>query len=132
MIGITESVARASRQSSQKRTIAEPTRSRVFWTRVVTPSVTSWSRASTSFVRRLMITPARLRSKKPSESFWRCRKSLLRRSARMRSPVHPVKYVWAAEVARFAIPATTKSTTITVRAWKSSARIPSSSASLAR
>ena len=24
----------------------------------------------------------------------------------MRSPVHPVKYVWAAEVARFAIPAT--------------------------
>ena len=89
MIGITESVARASRQSSQKRTTAVADKEQVFWTRVVTPSVTSWSRASTSFVRRLMITPARFRSKKPSDSFCRCRKSLLRRSARMRSPVQP-------------------------------------------
>ena len=47
--------------------IAEPTSISVFWTSVVTPSVTSWSSASTSFVSRLMITPARLRSKKPSE-----------------------------------------------------------------
>ena len=29
----------------------------VFWTSEVTPSVTSWSSASTSFVSRLMITP---------------------------------------------------------------------------
>ena len=42
--------------------IAVPTSVSVFWTRLVTPSVTSWSSASTSFVRRLMITPARLRS----------------------------------------------------------------------
>ena len=41
---------------------AEPMRISVFWTSVVTPSVTSWSSASTSFVSRLMITPARLRS----------------------------------------------------------------------
>ena len=34
-----------------------PTRISVFWTRLVTPSVTSWSSASTSFVSRLMITP---------------------------------------------------------------------------
>ena len=34
----------------------------VFWKRLVTPSVTSWSSASTSFVSRLMTTPARLRS----------------------------------------------------------------------
>ena len=33
-----------------------------FWTRLETPSVTSWSSASTSFVSRLMITPARVRS----------------------------------------------------------------------
>ena len=39
-----------------------PIRKSVLWTSVVTPSVTSWSSASTSFVRRLMITPARLRS----------------------------------------------------------------------
>ena len=66
--------------------IAVPTRVSVFWTSVVKPSVTSWSIASTSFVRRLMITPARLRSKKPSESRCRWRKSRLRRSARIRSP----------------------------------------------
>ena len=41
---------------------AVPTRVSVFWTSVVTPSVTSWSSASTSFVSRLMITPARFRS----------------------------------------------------------------------
>jgi hypothetical protein len=34
----------------------------VLWTRLDTPSVTSWSSASTSFVSRLMITPARFRS----------------------------------------------------------------------
>src|SRR5439155_2022124 len=67
----------------------------VFWTRLETPSVTSWSSASTSFVRRLMITPARCRSKKPSESRCRCLKSIVRRSASMRSPTQPVRYVCA-------------------------------------
>ena len=42
--------------------IAVPISVSEFWTRLVTPSVTSWSIASTSFVSRLMITPARLRS----------------------------------------------------------------------
>ena len=56
------SVASASRQSRKKRMIAVPNRKSVLWTSVVTPSVTSWSSASTSFVSRLMITPARLRS----------------------------------------------------------------------
>ena len=60
--GITVSVASASRQSRKKRTTAVPTSVSVFCTSDVTPSVTSWSSASTSFVRRLMITPARLRS----------------------------------------------------------------------
>ena len=41
---------------------AVPRSRSVFWIRLVTPSVTSWSSASTSFVIRLMITPARLRS----------------------------------------------------------------------
>ena len=60
--GTTESVASPSRQSRMKRITAVPTRVRVFWTSVVRPSVTSWSIASTSFVKRLMITPARFRS----------------------------------------------------------------------
>jgi hypothetical protein len=62
MKGRTTSVASASRQSSQNRIAAVPTSVSVLCTRLVTPSVTSWSIASTSFVRRLMITPARLRS----------------------------------------------------------------------
>ena len=54
--------ASASRQSRKKRMIAVPMSVSEFWTRLVKPSVTSWSSASTSFVSRLMITPARLRS----------------------------------------------------------------------
>ena len=60
--GMTAQVASASRQSSTKRMIAVPASISVLCTSVVTPSVTSWSIASTSFVSRLMITPARLRS----------------------------------------------------------------------
>ncbi len=60
--GMTISAASASRQSRKNRTTAVPTSISVFWTSEVTPSVTSWSSASTSFVRRLMITPARFRS----------------------------------------------------------------------
>ena len=60
--GITARVASARRQSRKKRMIAVPMSVSVLWTSVVTPSVTSWSSASTSFVSRLMITPARLRS----------------------------------------------------------------------
>jgi hypothetical protein len=56
-------VASASRQSSRNRITVDPRRRSVFLNRVVTPSVTSWSSASTSFVSRLMMTPARLRSK---------------------------------------------------------------------
>ena len=62
MIGITARVASASRQSRTNSRIAVPMSRSVFWTRLETPSVTSWSSASTSFVRRLMITPARFRS----------------------------------------------------------------------
>ena len=61
--GITANVASASRQSSTNSRIAVPNSVSVLCTSVVTPSVTSWSSASTSFVSRLMITPARLRSK---------------------------------------------------------------------
>ncbi len=60
--GITAQVASASRQSSTSSRIAVPPSISVACTTVVTPSVTSWSIASTSFVIRLMITPARLRS----------------------------------------------------------------------
>jgi hypothetical protein len=60
--GMIVSTASASRQSRKKRITADPTSVSVFWTRLVTPSVTSWSSASTSFVRRLIRTPARLRS----------------------------------------------------------------------
>ena len=60
--GITDSVASASRQSRTKRRTAVPISVSVFLTRLATPSVTSWSSASTSFVRRLMITPALVRS----------------------------------------------------------------------
>ena len=60
--GITISVASASRQSRKKRMMTEPSSSSVFLSSDVTPSVTSWSSASMSFVSRLMMTPARLRS----------------------------------------------------------------------
>jgi hypothetical protein len=42
--------------------IAVPLSMSVLWASVVTPSVTSWSIASTSFVIRLISTPARFRS----------------------------------------------------------------------
>ena len=53
--GSRASVASASRQSRKNSRIAVPMRVSVLWTRLETPSVTSWSSASTSFVRRLMI-----------------------------------------------------------------------------
>ena len=62
MNGITASVAKASRQSKTTRSTAVPPRRSVLWASVVTPSVTSWSIASTSFVILLMRTPARFRS----------------------------------------------------------------------
>ena len=60
--GMTVSVASASRQSSTNKRIAVPSSVSVLCTSVVTPSVTSWSIASTSFVILLMRTPARFRS----------------------------------------------------------------------
>ena len=62
MNGITASVASASRQSRTNRRMAVPPSISVLWASVVTPSVTSWSIASTSFVIRLIRTPARFRS----------------------------------------------------------------------
>ncbi len=62
MNGITISVARASRQSRTNSRIAVPLSMSVLCASVVTPSVTSWSIASTSFVIRLIRTPARFRS----------------------------------------------------------------------
>jgi hypothetical protein len=60
--GKTARVASASRQSSRNSTTADPKSVSEFWTRLVAPSVTSWSSASTSFVSREMTAPARLRS----------------------------------------------------------------------
>ena len=62
MNGITASVARASRGSRTSRRMAVPLSMSVLCASVVTPSVTSWSIASTSFVIRLIRTPARFRS----------------------------------------------------------------------
>ena len=49
-------------------------------TRLVTPSVTSWSSASMSLVSRLTIHPVFWRLKKSRLSFWRWAKSWRRRS----------------------------------------------------
>ena len=60
--GNTMIVARARRQSRKNRITVEPTSARVLDTVDVSPSVTSCCSASTSFVRREISTPARLRS----------------------------------------------------------------------
>ena len=60
--GNTLHVASASRQSSVNRITAAPNSERVFETDDVRPSVTSVCSASTSFVRREIKTPARVRS----------------------------------------------------------------------
>ena len=62
MNGITVITASASRQSRKKRIDGRADEDQRVLDELVTPSVTSWSSASTSFVIRLMITPARLRS----------------------------------------------------------------------
>jgi hypothetical protein len=62
MSGKTASVASARRQSRKKRITADPKRVSVFWSRLWTPSVTSRSSASTSFVSREITAPARFRS----------------------------------------------------------------------
>ena len=84
--GMMASVASARRQSSTKSRTAAPTMVRPFVTSEVTPSVTSWSRASMSLVMRETIQPVRWRLKKSSESFWRWAKTLRRRSRMTRSP----------------------------------------------
>src|SRR5712691_1169647 len=124
--------ASASRQSRKKRITAVPKSVNVFCTSEVTPSVTSWSSASTSFVRRLMITPARFRSKKPRDSRCRWRKMWLRMSASIRSPVQPVKYVCADDVAIVPIPARMNSATMLHSAPALWRRMPWSIASFAR
>ena len=78
--GMMVSVARARRQSRMKRKTMAPMKVRELVTSEVTPSVTSWSRASMSLVRRLTIQPVFWRLKKSSESFCRWAKSWRRRS----------------------------------------------------
>ena len=85
-IGMMASVARARRQSSTNSRTLAPTIVRPLVTSELTPSVTSWSRASMSLVRRDTIQPVRWRLKKSSESFWRWAKTLRRRSRMRRSP----------------------------------------------
>ena len=87
--GITVKIPSASCHERTNRITAVPTSVSVFCTSEETPSVTSWSSASTSFVILLIRTPARLRSKNPSDRRCRCRKRWLRRSASIRSPVQP-------------------------------------------
>ena len=77
---MTLSVASARRQSRMKRNTTAPTKVSELVTRVVTPSVTSWSRASMSLVSRLTIQPVFCRLKKSRLSFWRWAKSWRRRS----------------------------------------------------
>ena len=84
--GMIDSVASARRQSSTKSSTAAPRIVRPFVTSEVTPSVTSWSRASMSLVRRDTIQPVRWRLKKSSESFWMWAKTLRRRSRMRCSP----------------------------------------------
>ena len=84
-------VASASRQSSTSRKTTAPIRVSRLVTRLVTPSVTSWSMASMSFVRRLTIQPVFWRLKKSRLSFWMCAKRLRRRSSSMRSPTQLTK-----------------------------------------
>ena len=57
-----------------------PTKVSELVTSEVTPSVTSWSRASMSLVSRLTIQPVFCRLKKSSDSFCRWAKSWRRRS----------------------------------------------------
>jgi hypothetical protein len=65
------------------------TRSSVFWIRLVTPSVTSWSSASMSFVIADHDAGAVPLAEAERERF-RWAKSRFRRSARTRSPTQPV------------------------------------------
>ena len=85
-IGMIHRVARARRQSSTKSSTAAPMIVRPLVTSEVTPSVTSWSRASMSLVMRETIQPVRCRLKKSSESFWMWAKTLRRRSRMTCSP----------------------------------------------
>ena len=62
MIGKIRKTSSASCQSSSSRITIEPTSVRLAWKSVTTVSVTSESSASTSFVMRLIRTPAGRRS----------------------------------------------------------------------
>ena len=73
-------VASARRQSRMKRKTMAPMKVSELVTRDVTPSVTSWSSASMSLVRRLTIQPVFWRLKKSRLSFCRWANSWRRRS----------------------------------------------------
>ena len=79
-------VTSASRASSANRIAAVPISVSDDENSVTTPSVTSWSSASTSFVIREISTPALLRSWKPIDRCIRWSKIFTRRSCSARSP----------------------------------------------
>ncbi len=81
----------ASSTSSNNRMMTVPTSVRLAENSVTIPSVTSWSSACTSFVRREIRTPVLRRLKKPIDWRWRCAKMRSRRSCSARWPTHPTR-----------------------------------------
>ena len=81
----------ASSTSSSSRITIVPIRVSELENSVTIPSVTSWSSACTSLVRREIRTPVLRRLKKPID--WRCRcvKIRRRRSCSARCPTHPTR-----------------------------------------
>ena len=70
-----------------------PTSVSVLEKSVTTPSVTSWSSAAMSLVRREISTPVLLRLKNPIDWRWRWVKIRSRRSWSARCPTQPTRYV---------------------------------------
>ena len=84
----------ASRTSSASRITTAPTSVSVLENSVTTPSVTSWSSAWMSFVRREISTPVLRRLKKPIDCLEVGEDPLSRRSCSARWPTQPTRYVW--------------------------------------
>ena len=88
---VARKVTSASGTSSSSRITTVPTSVSVLEKSVTMPSVTSWSSACTSLVRREISTPVLRRLKKPID--WRCRcvKIRSRRSWSARCPTQPTR-----------------------------------------
>jgi hypothetical protein len=84
-------VTSASFASSKSRITTVPTSVRVLEKSVTTPSVTSWSSAAMSFVRREINTPVLFLLKKPIDCPWRWEKIRRRRSCSARCPTQPTR-----------------------------------------